>query len=155
AAFKERGLLDIRPTREEARAALIGKWAADPLPAKDKLILANYNRDIRSLNVAAQEEQKRRGLLGKRSIRVGDYELHGGDRVVFRKNHASSRMEVRHGEFGQVLGVGNRILPLVSVRMDDGRKVLVPLPDYPHLSLGFAGNAWTCQGAGVETSYTL
>ena len=61
-------------------------------------------------------------------------------------------VRVVNGDLGTVTASQNRTL---SVRLDDGREVRVPVEGYPHLRLGYAVTTHKAQGMTVERAFVL
>ena len=59
-AYQERGLITVKQDKQEIYKALVNDWAASGGVdnAKDHLILANTNADVRKINQLAQEKRK-------------------------------------------------------------------------------------------------
>ncbi len=70
--------------------------------------------------------------------------------MLFTRN--SPTLGVANGDLGAARTVQGRTL---SVRMDDGRDVAVPLDGYPHLRLGYALTTHKAQGMTVERAFIL
>jgi ATP-dependent exoDNAse (exonuclease V) alpha subunit len=133
--------------------ALVKAWkhegAANP---RDNLILASTNADSASLNRMAQTQRMLAGELGNHALSVADSDLHSGDRIVFTRN--SKRYGVQNGSLGTVTEVDVK-RQILTVKLDQGSLVLVPVKDYGHLKLGYALTTHKSQGATTENAFVL
>jgi len=151
--YASRGFLTVTEDRTEARKALIKSWqkagAANP---KDNLMLAGTNADVNALNSMAQFSRLLSGELGKQCLSVAGTRFQNGDRILFTRN--SKRLGVENGCLGTILevDVAHQIL---TVRLDKGKHVLIPVKDYEHLKLGYAVTTHKAQGVTTENSYVL
>ncbi len=151
--YASRGLITVTDDRREAMQALVKRWkrygAVNP---RDNLILASSNADASLLNRMAQTQRMLAGGLGKQALGVAGSDFHYGDRVLFTRN--SKRYGVQNGSLGTVtaVDVANGIL---TVKLDRGKLVMVPVRDYAHLKLGYALTTHKAQGATTENAYVL
>jgi conjugative relaxase-like TrwC/TraI family protein len=152
--YAERGRLTVTDDKRGAMAQLVRDWnlertSWDP---KDLLILAGTRADVAALNRLAQAERVVRGELNGPTAALGRDRVYAGDRILFTRN--SDRYAVWNGNRGTVLAV-EPLGRALAVRLDDGRKLTVPLADYPHLLLGYAVTTHKGQGATVESCLCL
>jgi conjugative relaxase-like TrwC/TraI family protein len=151
--YAARGLLSVTEDRNEAMQTLIRSWkregATNP---KDNLILASTNGDTTVLNRMAQVHRMLQGTLGKGSLTVEGSDIHHGDRLLFTRN--SKRYGVKNGSLGTVVGVDTRHR-ILTVKLDDGKHVLIPTEDYSHLKLGYAVTTYKSQGVTTENAFVL
>ena len=83
-AYEKAGRLTVSPTRDDAERKLIERWREGGVTnPQDNLILASTNAEVSRLNRHAQELRREAGQLGLRSLRVGEEQIHEGDRVLF------------------------------------------------------------------------
>lgn len=156
AALREyagRGLVSVADDRKEAMQDLIASWKRDGVSnPRDNLILASTNAESTVLNRMAQTQRMLAGGLGKQALAVAGSDFHRGDRLLFTRN--SKRYGVQNGSLGTVTEVdaANQIL---TVKLDQGKLVLVPVKDYAHLKLGYAMTTHKSQGATTENAYVL
>ncbi len=152
-AFAERGLLTVCDDRRQAMKALVSEWKKEGLGnPKDHLILTGTNLEAALLNRMAQKERSQSGELGGSALRVEGYEIRKNDRVLFTRN--SQLLGVRNGHLGTVLGVDTKEQTL-TVRLDTGKRVVIPVTDYGHVKLGYAVTTHKAQGATAEHAYAL
>jgi conjugative relaxase-like TrwC/TraI family protein len=151
--YASRGLVSVTESRQDAMQALVRAWkregAANP---KDNLILASTNAESTTLNRMAQTQRMLAGQLGKQALAIDGSELHRGDRIVFTRN--SKQYGVANGSLGIVTEVDAK-RQILTVRLDHGRHVLVPVKDYGHLKLGYSLTTHKSQGATTENAYVL
>jgi ATP-dependent exoDNAse (exonuclease V) alpha subunit len=151
--YAARGFVTVSEDRKEAMQALIKEWRREGVSRpKDHLILASTNADTAVLNRMAQLERILADELGKRSLRVGSFDFRGGDRVLFTRN--SKLFGVENGCLGTVLGV-DPVHETLVVKLDKGKRVIIPARDYEHLRPGYAVTAYKAQGLTAEHCYVL
>ena len=151
--YARRGLVSVTESCKEAMQALVKTWkregAANP---RDNLILASTNADSALLNRMAQTQRMLAGELGKHALAVAGSDFFSGDRVVFTRN--SKRYGVQNGSLATVTEVDVK-RQILTVKLDQGKLVLVPVKDYGHLKLGYALTTHKSQGATTENAYVL
>jgi conjugative relaxase-like TrwC/TraI family protein len=183
-AFKslaERGLVHVAQSRKEAMRKMVSDWKEKGIqsPAQN-LLLCSTNAERAVLNRMAQAEMKQAGKLGRKSVRVGADDIHKGDRVIFTRN---SHYGVTNGSTGTVVRIGRKQITrktfhgkqfrslyamlkyaeqirkdktmYVSVQLDDGKVVEIPLSRYQDIRLGYALNTHAAQGQTVENCLVL
>lgn len=116
---------------------LVARWAVTTNRSQ-ALMLGATQGDCNVLNRLAQRELTAMGELGKNSIWHGTQKLHEGDRVVFDRR--SDALGLRAGQKASIERIeldrrGGSLLHLVT---DDRKRRVVPLRDFPHVSLGYA-----------------
>ena len=149
--YRQRGLVAELRHEITAMDRMLADWRREALPdLKNSLMLAGTTAEVMELNRRAQEEQRHLGLLGDTPVGVGPDPMFTGDRVLFTRN--SPVLGVANGDLGLVQSAQGRTL---SVTMDDGRAVAVPLDRYPHLRLGYALTTHKAQGMTVERAFIL
>lgn len=79
-------------------------------------------------------------------------DFHRGDRILFTRN--SKRYGVQNGSLGTVAEV-DAARQILTVKLDQGKLVLVPVKDYAHLKLGYALTTHKSQGATAENAHVL
>jgi ATP-dependent exoDNAse (exonuclease V) alpha subunit len=146
-------LVSVAEDRNEAIRNVIASWKRQGVNnPRDNLILASTNHDATTLNRMAQTQRMLSGSLGNQALSVAGSDFHRGDRVLFTRN--SKRYGVQNGSLGTVieLDTTNQIL---TVKLDQGRLVLVPVNDYVHVKLGYSLTTHKAQGANTENAYVL
>src|SRR5476651_1884866 len=125
--------------------------------------LAHTNADVMALNAGIREGLKRIGVLepgqgGVYQTRAGAREFLSGDRITLLRNarlrSADGRglLEVRNGQLGKVVRTDHDAL---TVKIDDGGMVQVPLREYPDVDHGYALTIHKTQGATLDRVYAL
>jgi Ti-type conjugative transfer relaxase TraA len=125
--------------------------------------LAHTNADVAALNAGIREGLKRAGVLatghgGVYQTRAGAREFLSGDRITLLRNarlrSADGRgfVEVRNGQLGNVVRTEREAL---TVKIDDGGLVRVPLRDYLDVDHGYALTIHKTQGATLDRVYAL
>lgn len=163
----ERGQLRELDTTQEARAALVSAYLADPTPAREKLVIAPTNAAARALTSAIRGGLKARGELqdaqpvevaGNLKDETRALDMAPGDRLRFGLR--DKRLGVSNGSVGVVEHIeahkkGHRL----TVRLEsdipgqDGRRVVVDTAKYKALDHGYAGTVHKAQGQGKDSVY--
>lgn len=142
----ERGRYHEAPTKEETAQRLIDVWAEkyrhNP---KSGLIVAATNQWNDHLNKAAQEVRLQSGLLGAKTVPVGDTHFRTGDRVLFTGK--SKDIGVIKGDLGMVTDVRGSIM---TVQLDTNKTVKVPTALFRDVRLGYSITTHRSQGATVD-----
>lgn len=153
-AFDEHGLVSRAADAATSIANLTEHWVADPLPMQNKLVLAGTRLEVYRLNQsirkAMQDADTVRGPeIEFETSRGGLRRLASGDRVVFLRNDLG--LGVKNGTLGVVTGCGSSIKgAVVTVQIDGGNTINVPLESYPHLDHGYALTVHKAQGTTVD-----
>lgn len=150
--------LTVARDRDGAMVRLVADWSRLGVAAPhDHAMLASTNADVLVLNVLAQKERERAGLVHGPAVNVGGYAVREGDRVIFRENSRS--LGVKNGTFGTVVWAGVNTLGIQpdGKNPDGTRKlpVAVNVRKYDKLELGYAITVYRGQGATFDTSYVL
>lgn len=163
----QRGQLRELDTTQEARAALVSAYLADPTPTREKLVIAPTNAAARALTGAIRGGLKARGELqdaqpvevaGTLKDETRALDLATGDRLRFGLR--DKRLGVSNGSVGVVEQIeahkkGHRL----TVRLEsdipgrDGRRVVVDTTKYRALDHAYAGTVHKAQGQGKESVY--
>jgi len=163
ANLADRGLIAVEPTRDKAMERLVADWNKHEKGTNGQsLIFTGANADTQELNRRCQSARRGDGEIGGRSVNVTatiddqavTCDLHKRDRVMFLKNNRA--IGVNNGETGTVIRIG--FVPgfrTVTVLLDDGDKVVVPLKDYQQMTLGYACTSHKGQGSTVDRAYIL
>ena len=75
-----------------------------------------------------------------------------GDRLLCTRN--DRRLGVNNGTLMTVIGL-NTWRKTISVKLDDGRRTIIPVQKYPHIRLGYAMTVYKAQGSTVPTVLVL
>ena len=125
--------------------------------------LAHTNADVTVLNDGIRAGLKRAGVLatgqgGVYQTRAGAREFLSGDRITLLRNarlrssDGRGLLEVRNGQLGNVVRADHDAL---TIKIDDGGMVQVPLRDYPDVDHGYALTIHKTQGATLDRVYAL
>lgn len=155
----------------DARRDLIRDTADSEQPVRlrgdELLVLAHTNDDVKRLNEALRKVMKDDGALtAERNFQTerGVREFASGDRIIFLENarFLESRARklgpqyVKNGMLGTVVSTGDkRGDPLLSVRLDNGRDVVISEDSYRNIDHGYAATIHKSQGATVDRTFVL
>jgi conjugative relaxase-like TrwC/TraI family protein len=164
AMYAERGLVNVGESTDEALEMLVRDWSVRGIKRPERApILVSTNELMEKANDMCQAERLKAGVLNKNksAVIVDEDENHNvkyqkriyeSDRVLFTKN--DRRLGVRNGFMGTVLNVG-RFGRSITVRLDSGQCVIIPVKDYKHLRLGYSITVYKAQGGTFVESYVL
>lgn len=137
------------------------------LRGDELLVLAHTNDDVKRLNEALRKVMIDDGALtAARDFRTerGVREFAAGDRIIFLENarflepraRKLGPQYVKNGMLGTVISTGdNRGDPLLSVRLDNGRDVVISEDSYRNIDHGYAATIHKSQGATVDRTFVL
>ncbi|MBY3094769.1 Ti-type conjugative transfer relaxase TraA [Rhizobium laguerreae] len=181
-AYAQQGRLVEAETRDEIIGRIVDDWTAarrqaiqasstagsdGRLRGNELLVLAHTNQDVKRLNEALRSVMTGEGALGEgRSFRTerGAREFAAGDRIIFLENARfleprAPRLGpqyVKNGMLGTVVSTGDkRGDTLLSVRLDNGRDVVISEDSYRNVDHGYAATIHKSQGATVERTFVL
>jgi conjugative relaxase-like TrwC/TraI family protein len=151
-SFADHGLLTVTDSKREAMNALINDWSKDRATYNETLILAGTRAETKVLNLMAQELRQVKEELGDRSIKVNGGIFFENDRVLFTKN--KRQYGVNNGDLGTIKRIDER-KGNVTVILDSGEKVRIPVAAYKEMELGYAVTTHKGQGKTVEKAFVL
>ncbi|MBY5554688.1 Ti-type conjugative transfer relaxase TraA [Rhizobium leguminosarum] len=181
-AYAQQGHLVEAETRDEIIGRIVDDWTAarrqaiqasstagsdGRLRGNELLVLAHTNQDVKRLNEALRSVMTGEGALGEgRSFRTerGAREFAAGDRMIFLENARfleprAARLGpqyVKNGMLGTVVSTGGkRGDALLTVRLDNGRDVVISEDSYRNVDHGYAATIHKSQGATVERTFVL
>ncbi|NEK20750.1 Ti-type conjugative transfer relaxase TraA, partial [Rhizobium leguminosarum] len=181
-AYAQHGHLIEAATRDEIIGRIVGDWTearrqaiqdsstagnGGRLRGDELLVLAHTNQDVKRLNEALRSLISDAGALGEsRSFQTerGGREFAAGDRIIFLENARfleprAPRLGpqyVKNGMLGTVVSTGDkRGDTLLSVRLDNGRDVVISEDSYRNVDHGYAATIHKSQGATVERTFVL
>lgn len=156
--------LVVEKTKTAAIATLVSEWATkEAKRPEDALIFAGTNADVNEINQLCQGTRRALGLIDpRRRIKINETYVHVGDRVLLTKT--DRKLDLANGETATVTHI-NTLLSRVTVKVDGGARIVIPLRDYKHqygekrgqvgVSLGYAVTTHKGQGTTVERAYVL
>ncbi|MGB0993829.1 MAG: AAA family ATPase, partial [Akkermansiaceae bacterium] len=156
--YAKAGDLKVADDRTIALSDLVEDWSAKGCERpSENLILAATNLDVFELNEQAQAERLAREKLSTEALKVGIYDFHENDRVVFTRNNKS--LDVKNGTFGTVRRF-NKLLGTISIEIDNEEKKRTQVrtfsvKDYADIRLGYAVTTHKSQGATVKNAFVL
>nr|WP_246799051.1 Ti-type conjugative transfer relaxase TraA [Rhizobium leguminosarum] len=163
----DRIVADWTEARRQAIQDLVEAGNAGRLRGDEFLVLAHTNQDVKRLNEALRSVMTGEGALGEsRSFRTerGAREFAAGHRIIFLENARfleprAPRLGpqyVKNGMLGTVVSTGDRRGDtLLSVRLDNGRDVVISEDSYRHVDHGYAATIHKSQGATVDRTFVL
>jgi conjugative relaxase-like TrwC/TraI family protein len=162
--YAQHGLVTVRDNLDEALEALALDWTNPGLThPQDAIVLVDSNRRSEAANALLQQKRIEAGCLDtSTSLEVIDDDrnrgvtycnrVYRGDRVLFTCN--DRKYGVENGSLGTVIGL-NTWRNTISVKLDDGRRTIIPVRKYPHIRLGYAMTVYKAQGSTVPTVLVL
>jgi Ti-type conjugative transfer relaxase TraA len=163
----ERIVADWSVAREEAIARSQAEGHDGRLRGDEMLVLAHTNEDVKRLNGELRDVMNAAGALtAAREFQTerGVREFAAGDRIIFLENarflepRARRRgpQYVKNGMLGTVVATGDmRGGPLLSVRLANGRDVVISEDSYRNVDHGYAATIHKSQGATVDRTFVL
>lgn len=154
----------VGPSRTETHKMLVREWMVregrDPSKAA---ILCGSQGTVRAMNTLCQKERQSSGFVrSDQGIKLHESHVHVGDRVILRQN--APKLGVQSGTTGTVLAI-NTLLKHLTVRADDGERIVLPLRSYKirhgerkgqiAVDLAYACTTQSTQAAEVERAYVL
>jgi Ti-type conjugative transfer relaxase TraA len=155
-AYYERAHIIAVEQRQDARNALIARWAHDHKrqPNASQLVLAYTRADVNALNSDIRTLREQTGQLGEGEIiptDSGRKPFAVNDRIRFLRNERD--LAVKNGSLGTIEGIESGVL---SVKLDGtNTRVQVDTKFYPHLDYGYAATVHKAQGTTVDKTYVL
>jgi Ti-type conjugative transfer relaxase TraA len=155
-AYDKRDNIIAVETRDDARKALIARWAHDHRqdPNASQLVMAFTRDDVNALNHDIRALRDQTGQLGKShsiTTETGKKPFAVNDRIRFLRNERD--LGVKNGSLGIVEGIESGVL---SVKLDGtNTHVHVDTKFYKHLDYGYAATVHKAQGTTVDRSYVL
>ena len=150
--YLEQGLLTIKSQRAEVVRELIDTWQHDPTNYRGKVIIASTRAQVKELNDLAQKVRQEQGELGAEAMTVNGYELHTGDRIIFKSNY--HKIGVLNGETATVKAL-DREKQVIAVRMDEGELRVIPTQDCHDIALAYAYTTHALQGNTKTNAYVM
>jgi Ti-type conjugative transfer relaxase TraA len=156
-AYDKQGGIVAVEKREEARSALLARWASDAKrePHQSQLILGYTRDEVQELNNAVRTLRQQSSQLGKTEVvptEHGKKSFAVNDRIRFGRNEKT--LGVKNGSLGTVERLEHGVL---QIRLDGeaGTRVAVDTKFYQHLDYGYATTVHKAQGTTVDRTYVL
>ncbi|PDS33692.1 Ti-type conjugative transfer relaxase TraA [Rhizobium anhuiense] len=181
-ACAQQGHLVEAETRDDVIERIVGDWTAarkqavqdstaagndGRLRGDELLVLAHTNQDVKRLNEELRSVMAGEGALGEsRAFQTerGAREFATGDRIIFLANARFVEARamrlgpqyVKNGMLGTVVSTGDkRGDTLLSVRLDNGRDVVISENSYRNVDHGYAATIHKSQGSTVDRTFVL
>ncbi|MBY5543729.1 Ti-type conjugative transfer relaxase TraA, partial [Rhizobium leguminosarum] len=163
----DRIVADWSDARKRAIETSVLKGNGGRLRGDELLVLAHTNQDVKRLNETLRSVMSDAGALGEnRAFQTerGGREFAAGDRIIFLANARFlepraprlSPQYVKNGMLGTVVSTGDkRGDALLTVRLDNGRDVVISEDSYRNVDHGYAATIHKSQGATVERTFVL
>ena len=164
AMYAERGLVTVGEDMDEALEMLVRDWSVRGIRRPERApILVSTNEQAETVNDMCQQARLKAGVLSRtKSAEIVDEDesrdityrsrVYQGDRVVFTRN--DRRLDVRNGFMGTVIGI-SPFRRSISVRLDTGRRVIIPVKDYKHIRRGYCITVYKSQGGNYVEIFLL
>jgi Ti-type conjugative transfer relaxase TraA len=156
-AYECKGDIIAVERREEARSALLARWAHDARrePRHSQLVLSYTREEVSALNAAIRALRQQSGVLGRAeqiSTAAGKKVFAVQDRIRFGRNERD--LGVKNGSLGTVERIERGVL---QIKLDGpaGTRVAVDTKFYKHLDYGYATTVHKSQGSTVDRTYVL
>jgi Ti-type conjugative transfer relaxase TraA len=156
-AYEKQGGIVPVEKREEARSALLARWALDAKhePKGSQLILAYTRDEVQELNSQVRALRQQTHQLGKSetiSTERGRREFSVNDRIRFGRNERD--LGVKNGSLGTIERIERGVLQ-IKLDGEAGARVAVDSKFYKHLDYGYATTVHKAQGTTVDRTYVL
>lgn len=181
-AYAQHGRIAAADTRAEIVSRIVADWTdarrdllqktadggeVSRLRGDELLVLAHTNEDVKRLNESLRKVMMEEGALsdGRRfDTARGTREFAVGDRIIFLENarflepraRRLGPQYVKNGMLGTVVATGDkRSDALLSVRLDNGRDVVISEASYRNVDHGYAATIHKSQGSTVDRTFVL
>jgi hypothetical protein len=156
-AYEKNGGIVPVEKREDARSALLARWAKDAQhePKNSQLILAYTRDEVQELNSQVRALRQQTKQLGKSemiSTERGKREFSVNDRIRFGRNERD--LGVKNGSLGTIERIERGVLQ-IKLDGEAGARVAVDSKFYKHLDYGYATTVHKAQGTTVDRTYVL
>ena len=147
ARYDAKGGISWTRTQDEARGALVQRWAKDSAtdPTKSRFVFAYTNADVDQLNTDLRGVRQARGELGTGHVldtAHGQHEFAAGDRIQITAT--DKKRGLYNGNAGTVEAIKGTKL---TVRLDgrSGRVATIDAAEFPGFRHGYAGTIYKGQ----------
>ena len=157
--YHQRGRLRVEATPDLTRSALIADWQQHGIQQpKDAAIVAMTNVEVAAYNQVAQVARLQAGAIGGSCLRVNGTCFYEKDRILFRRRETEEgivpfrRYGVRNGQFATIEQIRSFEAEM-SIRLDSSMRLTIPVAEFPHFRLGYAGTTYFFQGESVAQTF--
>lgn len=154
--LQEKGSIQWQHTKEASLAQLVKDWdeASQLNPTKNRLVLANKNVDVDTLNHAIREIRLSRGEVSATGYRCqtarGKEIFALNDRVCLTVT--DKKLNLSNGAFGTIEAIDEKNC---TIKLDGGKSVTFDPNQYHGLKLGYASTVYKSQGKTIPEIYVL
>lgn len=153
--YEAKGGIYWTTTQDEARAALVAKWAQDNAasPDKSRFVFAYTNADVKELNADIRAVRRDRGELGDDHMVLtaeGWQRFAEGDRLQF--TGTDKKAGLYNGAVGTITGIEGTT---ITVRLDGKRGEIKSFDatEFQTIRHGYAGTIYRGQGRTLDQTY--
>src|SRR6202521_247064 len=155
ARYDAKGGIHWTRTQEEARAALVRKWAADTQadPSKTRFVFAYTNDDVDKINFAIRNVRRERAELGEDHLFAtsrGEENYAAGDRVQIIGT--DKQRGLLNGNAGTITKIENTTIHL-QLDGRGGRAIAFDAKEFNQFRHGYAGTIYKGQGRTLDQTY--
>lgn len=156
ALLAEKSAIQWQETKEDSLSQLVQDWAVNSQisPSQERLILANKNRDVDTLNWAIRDIRVARGEVSDQGYTLqtarGLEEFSVHDRVCLTVTDKAQGLH--NGSFGTITALDENHCAVI---LDSGQDVTFDPQTYPGLKLGYAATVYKSQGKSIPEIYVL
>lgn len=155
AMYQAKGAITWTRTQDQARLALVKKWAADTAsaPEKSRFVFAYTNIDVAELNADLRAVRRGRGELGPNHLLPtadGEQSFARGDRLQF------TGTDKHAGLYNGMIGTIEEIKGTsVTLKLDGrgGERRMFDAAQFQTFRHGYAGTIYKGQGRTLDQSY--
>lgn len=150
-SLDERGFVHVADNRQLAMKELVEHWGVSRHRADPIFVPTRAEASV--VNQSCQRYRKlQKELGGWKLLKVRGQKFYSGDRILFERR--DRKLGVENGYFGTIEKI-NESRKLITVKLDSGKRVLVPVKRYADFSLGYATTVHKGQGATVANAFVL
>ena len=155
ARYDDKGAIHWTRTQDEAREALVKKWAEDSAaePGKSRFVFAYTNRDVDALNLVLRRVRQKRGELGlshRFETKHGRHDFAAGDRLQF--TGTDKTLSIYSGNAGVIESIEDG---RIAVRLDGegAPRIEFDAGQFGDFRHGYAGTIYKGQGRTLDQTY--
>lgn len=157
--YQKQGAINWTGTQDEARAALVKKWADDMAadPSRRRFVFAFRNIDVTALNADLRAIQRERGALGEDHLlqtKEGKAAFATGDRVQITETRKSEGLY--NGYVGTITAIEEgRITLKIDGKNGHEKEIIFDTAEFNGFRHGYAGTIYKGQGRTLDDTYLL